>query len=459
MMLTLDEIIAACGYITTIDLLGRTITGTGYLIAPNLVATCGHVVKDAAPEEIRISFDGSARVAKNVTVNADTDCAVIELDSPLSGITPLRIGGPCIWKATWDSYGFPSAAKGAGVTMSGIVSNPKAKDDLHAEVLELTSPEVAAGMATPLHGFSGSPVIVDGWVVGHLKRFLPDTGEPNRPAFGKVYATRAACVHGLLAGTDTTLAEPLPVEPPQADTPAYKTHLDKVRTLLGQWSHEEMPPGQAGLVAAESLIQLGVPEEAINVLVDVPQTIGKELAVRKNQLFALALAKTLQPENIEKAVGILEELRADGNFDAETGGLLGGRFKQMWYQSGKKADLERSHKMYLETFATSSDPYPGINAAATALWLGDKKESERIASEVLAHVDAKSPGSMDHWDLATKAEALTLTGNIGQAREWYQKAAKRCDYAPESINTMRSQAIKNIDSMGINADVFGGVFK
>lgn len=458
-MLTLDEIIAACGYITATNSLGMPLTGTGYLIAPNLVATCGHVVKDVVPEAISISFDGTMRTSKSVSVNTDTDCAVIELDTPLSGVTPLSIGGPCVWKATWDSYGFPAAAKGAGVTMSGIVSNPKAKDDLHAEVLELTSPEVAAGMATPLHGFSGSPVIVDGFVVGHLKRFLPDTGEPNRPAFGKVYATRAACVHGLLVSSDTTLIEPLPVELPQANTPAYKTHLNKVRALLAQWSHEEMPPGKAGLVAAESLIQLGVPNEAINVLTNVPQTIGKELAVRKDQLFALALAKTSQPENIEKAVDILEQLRADGNFDAETGGLLGGRFKQLWLHYRNQTDLERSHKMYLDTFDTSSDPYPGINAAATALWLGNKDESKRIASEVLAHIDAKTPGSMNYWDLATKAEALTLTGNITEAKEWYQKAAECCDYAPESINTMRTQAIMNIDSMGVNADVFGNVFK
>lgn len=457
-MLTLDEIIAACGYITATNSLGIPLTGTGYLIAPNLVATCGHVVKDVAPEAISISFDGVIKTAKSVYVNTDTDCAVIELDAALSSVTPLRIGGPCVWKATWDSYGFPAAAKGAGITMSGIISNPKAKDDLHAEVLELTSPEVAAGMATPLHGFSGSPVIVDGFVVGHLKRFLADRDKPDHPAFGKVWASRAACVHGLLARADLALTEPLPLELPQTDSPAYITHLDKVRTLLAQWSHEKMPPGQAGLVAAESLIQLGVPEEAINVLADLPQKIGIELAVRKFQLSALALAKTLKPENIEKAVGILEELRKNGNFDAETGGLLGGRFKQLWKRSGDNTDLERSHKMYLDTFNTSSDPYPGINAAATALWLGNKEESERIASEVLVHINAMTPGSMNYWDLATKAEALTLTGNITEAKEWYQKAAQRCDYAPESINTMRTQAIKNIDSMGINADVLGDVF-
>jgi len=449
-MLTLDEIIAACGHITSVNSLGIQVTGTGYLIAPNLVATCEHVVNDAAHETIKIMFDGTVKFAKSVRVNPDTDCAIIELTDPLASVTPLTMGGACTWEATWHSYGFPAAANGAGITMKGIVSNPKARDDLHAEVLELTSPEVAAGMATPLHGFSGSPVIVDGVVVGHIKRFLSDPAEPLRPAFGKVYATRSACVIGLF--DENALFEPPPIVPPQAGSLAYVDHLHHVLDLLGQWSNADMPPGQAGLVAAESLIQLGVPEKALNVLNAVPQSF------RKDQLFALALAKTQQPDNIDKAVKILEALQASGHFDAETGGLLGGRFKQMWNQSGKKVDLERSHKMYLATFAESDDPYPGINAAATALWLGNKPESEQIALKVLEIVDAKSPGRMDHWDIATKAEALLLSGNTDQAKKWYKKAALRCDFAPESINTMRSQAKKHIDHLGIGKNVFDDVF-
>lgn len=450
-MLTLDEIIAACGHITSTDSVGRQITGTGYLIAPNLVATCEHVVKNTSPDAIKIDFDGTVRFAKSLRVNPASDCAVIELADPLVNVSPLSMGSACNWKATWDSYGFPAAGKGVGVTMSGIVSNPKGKDDLRAEVLELTSPEVAAGMASPLHGFSGSPVIVDGVVVGHLKRFLSDPSEPTRPAYGKVYATRAACVNSLL--DDATLAAPISVKPPQVGSPAHEAHLQQVRALLDRWSRADMPPGQAGLVAAESLIQLGVPEEAIKVLDSVPQV------VRKDQLIALALAKTQQPENLSRAVNILEELQANGHFDAETGGLLGGRFKQIWKQSGSKADLERSNEMYLSTFSATGDPYPGINAAATALWLGNKSESERIAAEVLDIVDAKSPGSIDHWDLATKAEALTLTGNIDQAKEWYKKAALRCDYAQESINTMRAQVHRHLKSMGMAEDIFADAFK
>jgi hypothetical protein len=34
---------------------------------------------------------------------------------------------------------------------------------------------------------------------------------------------------------------------------------------------------------------------------------------------------------------------------------------------------------------------------------------------------------MDHWDIATKAEALLLSGDIKQAKEWYKNAALYCD--------------------------------
>lgn len=328
-MLTLDEIVAACGHISATDDLGQSKTGTGYLIACNRIATCAHVVEHATTGSISINFYGIKQEARVLRTNADSDCAILELNDPLADVQPLRLGGKCNWKATWDSYGFPSLARGAGVTMSGIVSNPKAKDDRHAFVLELTSPEVAAGMAAPIHGLSGSPVIVDGVVVGHLKRFLSDPENPLRPAYGKVYATPSDCVSNLLNDdnkgdsfhlfsfelTPSTLS---PVDPPQLGSNAHMQHLQKIRELLQKWPSQDMPPGLAGLVASESLIQLGEPNEALNILATVPAS------VKNDQLRALALAKIGLPSTLDASIRILENLRKVGHFDAETGGLLGG---------------------------------------------------------------------------------------------------------------------------------------
>lgn len=279
-MLTPKEIKTACGHITSIDTNGQQKMGTGYLIAANLVATCEHVVRDAVLATVEISFNGTKKLAKSIRNNNSSDCAIIELVDPLVNVTPLILGGACNWKATWDTCGFPAAGKGAAVMLDGIVNDPDAIDDLQAEVLELTSPNVAAGMATPLHGFSGSPIIVDGMVVGHLKRFLSDPDEPTRPAYGKVYATRAACVNNLLDGA--ALAEPLPVTPPQVHTQAYEVHLHKVRTLLDSWAKADnlMSPDSCGRTSIRSRIAA---ESRATFTVTILPPISGLIALRDNK--------------------------------------------------------------------------------------------------------------------------------------------------------------------------------
>lgn len=450
-MIQLKEIIAACGHITYDDALGRKLSGTGYLVAPNLVATCAHVVEGSVDGIVEIKFGRETILATILSTNPRSDCAVLTLPENIVGVRPLPLGGECLWKAPWDTYGFPAVGKGTGVVLSGIVSNPDAQDDLHADVLELTSPEVAAGMATPLHGFSGSPIVVNDVVVGHLKRFLSDPMENNRPAFGKVYATRITCVRGLL-GENAPL-EVAPIAPPPRGTPSHERQRLKVHKLLAQWSQKDMPPGAAGFVAAESLIQLGAPQEALHILVNVPQV------PRREQLRALALAKTGETPKIEEARLILEQLRNAGQFDAETGGLLGGRYKQIWKSSGDANALRKSHDLYLETFDATGDPYPGINAAATALWLGKKEESEHLGKLVLEHLEVKLPGNMNHWDLATQGEAFMLVGDFDRSKLCYADAAKRCDFAPESVKTMAQQAALNLDHLGMNKTDFDDIFK
>lgn len=462
-MLSLKEIIAACGHILVTDNVGRPKAGTGYLIASDCVATCAHVVEDAIAVNVIIDFDGTKKQVKIIRMNKDSDCAVLEMIDPLAGVQPLQLG-ECEWKADWDSYGFPELAKGAGQVMMGVVYNPEAKDDLQAPVLELFAPKVAAGMSVPIHGFSGSPVIVDGVVVGHLKRILSDPEHPLRAALGTVYATRSACVWSLLNDGKSGDSPPLPslsstssapqlVQPPPPDSIAYARHHQKIRKLFQEWSSQDLPPGLAGLVAADSLIQLGEPEEALNMLAAVPASI------RNDQLHALALAKIGKPETLDKSIEILENLRNAGHFDAETGGLLGGRYKQVWQRSLDTAHLRKSHDMYLCTFETTKNPYPGINAAATALWLDEKPTSEEIAHRILALLDYVTLEATDTWDLATKGEALLLTGDVNEAKNWYARAAERCNYATGTLQIMRQQAKRDLDALGLDVNTFDDIFK
>lgn len=452
-MLDISEIVAACGLISAEDS-----QGTGYLVAPDRVATCAHVVQDAVGEEISIAFNGTEWEATVGLLNRESDCAILLLKKPVSDTQPLRLGGRCKWKAPWDSYGFPSVGRGAGVTLAGIVSNPDAQDDLGRPVLELTSPEVAAGMATPLHGFSGSPVLVDGLVVGHLKRFLPDLDNPDRPAYGKVYATRSECVLNLFRRGEHRTAAPSLQAPPTVDPPipgsaAARVHAQRVQELVRKWSQADMPEGAAALLAAESFIQLGRPGQALKVLRTAP------MSIRADQLRALALAKTGKPTRIDESIEILKKLRKAGHLDEETGGILAGRYKQKWQQTGDKRFLRQTYKVYVDTFKNTKHWYPGINAAASALWLEEALESKTIARQVLRHLKGLSSAQMDQWQLAAKGEAYLLTGNLDSAKKFYSEAVARCPGAKESIRTMQRQARLDLKALGLSGSELDDVFR
>lgn len=447
-MLDIEQISAACGYVTSSNLNGVKSAGTAYLIGPQRIATCAHVIERALPETIRVAFDDAELTATILRMDLENDCAVLDLERA-PGASPLTLGGGCTWKAAWDGYGFPGVGKGTGVTCSGIVSHNNGRDDLKRPVLELTSPEAAAGMATPLHGFSGSPVLVNDLVVGHVKRFLPDPDNPLRPAYGKVYAVHSRYVLDLLAPQPPAHADES--TPPPTGSPGNDQQVRKVLDLLRQWAGKDMPFEQARLSAAEALIQLGAPDRALDVL------NGRGRSLRDEQLRALALAKTRVPAQVAQAVRLLETLWAT-NKDGETGGLLGGRYKQLWRASGAIGDLQRAHEVYLTAFQATGEFYPGINAASTALGLGDADKCRDIARRVLQSLDAVPLSARDVWFHATEGEAHLLLDDLALARTSYQRAVALCKYATETIETMRVQVEHNLERLGHDPQTFSLLF-
>lgn len=240
-MFELSHIKAACGLISA-----GPVKGTGYLVDADHMATCAHVVQHVAEgEPVKVIFQGALCEATVLSVDQANDCAILQMNGGLGGAKPLIMNARCRWKAPWDGYGFPVVAKGAGIPLGGAVSDPAAQDDLGTPVLILSSPEVAAGMATPIHGFSGSPVVVEGAVVGHLKRIIPDPGadpaSPGRhprPAFGYVYAVPSSAVLKLMGMSPEThdpvishLKTIAEERHQNADVPAALDHLEAVKTV------------------------------------------------------------------------------------------------------------------------------------------------------------------------------------------------------------------------------------
>src|SRR5262249_54009970 len=142
----------------------------------------------------------SDRVLKAKVLRADkhTDCAILELSEPLAGRQPLPLASRSIERVQWDGYGFPNLTKEAGLPFFGMVIEAESEDDLARPMVTLYSDMLAAGMAAPVNGLSGGPVVVNGSVVGHFSRVLGTPGSPGQPALGVVYAARAANVLALL---------------------------------------------------------------------------------------------------------------------------------------------------------------------------------------------------------------------------------------------------------------------
>jgi hypothetical protein len=129
-------------------------------------------------------------------------------------VQPLPLAGGVTRKAVWDGYGFARVGKGHGLPLTGEVLDPDGRDTRNSPAIIVYSNQVAAGMASPLHGFSGSPIVVNDAVVGHLKRFVSDPDDELRPAFGLVYACPSSAVLKLLG----TRPEIPIVEPPVVPT-------------------------------------------------------------------------------------------------------------------------------------------------------------------------------------------------------------------------------------------------
>jgi tetratricopeptide (TPR) repeat protein len=179
-------------------------SGTGYLIAPQRIGTALHVVKsweDGQRYPVVLGVGGPTCQAKLLKSDPLTDSAIIGFDETVN-IVPMPITDGIERNVMWEAYGFPALAERTGVptglSIDGQVKDPKTKNNLGHDAILLYSDQIAAGNASPLHGFSGSPVVVDGALVGHLTKHIGDVDDRRRAAFGYVFASPISAVVKLL---------------------------------------------------------------------------------------------------------------------------------------------------------------------------------------------------------------------------------------------------------------------
>ena len=189
----MDEFVEAVAKIT---IEGTSVRGTGFLVAPDMVATALHVVADRKtepptfyPGKIHLKFRGGHKTDAEVIegkYNQDADCVLLRCVNP--GLPPDYPMIPLRELYHSDDFlkmrGYPDAQPVDGMTWAGQVREHAAVltdyfasgSRPYAPVLQLFSYEAGAGSGAPPRGMSGAPVIVGTAAVGLVRWALMEDG-------------------------------------------------------------------------------------------------------------------------------------------------------------------------------------------------------------------------------------------------------------------------------------------
>jgi Trypsin-like peptidase domain len=188
----------------TVD--GTCIRGTGFLVAPGLVATALHVVANRRtepptffPGTIHLEFRGRIVVDAEVIPdkwNQDADCVLLQcVDAgQLAEYPTIPLRELSKSDDLWKTLGYPDAQSVDGTTWDGDVTSYTAqltnvyekRNSPYQPVLQLFCKQAGAGCGAPPRGLSGAPVVVGTAAVGLLRFALMQDGNA-------VAATLYAC--------------------------------------------------------------------------------------------------------------------------------------------------------------------------------------------------------------------------------------------------------------------------
>jgi hypothetical protein len=118
--------------------------------------------------------------------------------------------------------------------------------------------------------------------------------------------------------------------------------------------------------------------------------------------------------------------------------LRGRLWKDAFHRGGVDASrlLANARAEYRQAYAIAREPYPGINAASLAMLAGDRGAAVDLARDVASAL----PRSCESvWDLATRAEAHLLVGDLDAAARDYAEACARAEGQAGVVASMRRQ--------------------
>lgn len=167
--------------------------GTAYLISKSLACTCCHTLNGMLPGGwVTLSFRHGSYQAELIGTDAANDCALLQLPNELE-VEPFELGEATERLVNWECYGHPAIASPSGVPLRGQIEDVEGEDQDDSQAIVLNAP-MAKG--EPLAGYSGSPVLINGRVIGHLKSNIERLSGEN--AFGLLYACHSRYIRNLL---------------------------------------------------------------------------------------------------------------------------------------------------------------------------------------------------------------------------------------------------------------------
>lgn len=222
---------------------------------------------------------------------------------------------------------------------------------------------------------------------------------------------------------------------------ALKGAPDAQRLLRigADWEAYGSPNRTVLIQVAERLVGLNCYQQALEVLTRAGR--GR----RAEQLRALALDKL---DATDEAIAILERLYQAGDRDPETLGVLAGIHRRSARTTQNPAHRARALALYREGWQTRCDTYNGINCAQLLLMDGEVAEAQKLVRQILEELEKRKETDLDHWQLATVAEAYLINQDLELARTWYRKAVAREPALIQDIAVMGDQAAQDLEALG-----------
>jgi hypothetical protein len=213
---------------------------------------------------------------------------------------------------------------------------------------------------------------------------------------------------------------------------------------------------------AEGFLRSGDPLLAYNITQQGLETWPKDLRLR--QLQSLALART---GAVQRAIDVLQALRAEGHADGETMGLLARTMKDLAVAATdpetRAADLEEAFELYEAAYLRETRQghvdeayYTGINAATMAFLRGDETRAREIAAHVrelcARALEGAGNDGAAYWIHATQAEAALILREREEAEARYADAARAAASRYGDLASTRRQARLLLEHMGEKDD-------